>query len=67
MPQRVSRQWIVENSDKDEGLGVVPIPREKQDGFATHVNYMPDCPHLDETCSCDEDDTVMWELESYEA
>lgn len=72
MPERASRQWIVENSDKDEGLGVVPIPMEKRDGLVTHARYYPVCEHLDEDGElediehCSEDESAMWELESFE-
>ena len=70
MPQRVSRQWIVDNSEKDEGLGAVPIPMERQDELITHAIYYPECPHFDldfdESCSCEEDDAVMWELAEFQ-
>ena len=66
---KASRQWVVENSDKEEGLGVVPIPPDRQDGLVTHARYMVECPHFDdddENCSCKEDETAMWELEAFE-
>ncbi len=69
LPERASRQWVVENSDKEEGLGVVPIPPDRQDGLVTHARYMVECPHFDdddENCSCKEDETAMWELEAFE-
>ena len=65
MPARVTRQWLVENSDKDEWLGIVPIPLESQDGSFTHAEYMAECDHVEETCDCAEDATVMWRLESF--
>ena len=69
LPKRASRQWIVEHSDKVEGLGVVPIPVEKQDGLVTHARYMVDCPHFEDEgdeCSCEDDEAAEWELESFE-
>ena len=70
LPERASRQWIVEHSDKVEGLGVVPIPVDKQDGLVTHAQYMVDCPHFDdddgEQCSCEEDEAVEWELVEFQ-
>ena len=65
MPERVTRQWIVENSDKDAGLGIVPIPLEYQDGLITHAEYWAECDHIDEPCDCEEDSAVLWRLESF--
>ena len=64
MPERVTRQWIVENSDKDAGLGIVPILLEHQDGLITHAEYWAECDHIEETCDCKENPTVMWRLEA---
>ena len=64
MPERVTRQWIVENSDKDAGLGIVSIPLEHQDGPVTHAGYWAECDHIEETCDCEENPAVMWRLES---
>ena len=72
LPKTASRQWVVENSEKDEGLGVVPIPMEKRDGLATHAIYYPVCEHLDANGEledfqhCIEDENAMWELEAFE-
>ena len=35
---------------------------ERQDGFMSHAEYSSDCPHIDEDCQCEDDETVMWEL-----
>ena len=65
MPERVTRQWIVENSDKDAGLGVVQIPPAYQDGTCTHAEYWAECEHIEEPCDCEKDSAVMWRLESF--
>ena len=65
MPERVTRQWVVENSDKDAGLGIVPIPLEHQDGLITHAEYWAECDHIEETCDCKKNPAVMWRLESF--
>ena len=65
MPEKVSRQWVVEHSEVDE-LGDVPIPEDRADGLVTHAGYEPDCPHdVAEDCQCYEDDTVMWSLQTF--
>ena len=61
MPRRVTRQWVVENSTEGR-LGAVRIPVDRQDRLMSHVEYWPDCPHIDEDCQCEDDETVMWEL-----
>ena len=64
LPEKVSRQWIEQHSDMNEGLGIVSIPADQQDGFFTHAEYVAVCEHEDE-CQCEDDPAVMWELESY--
>ena len=63
LPQRVTRQWIAENSEPDE-FGTVPIPSDHQDDLITHATYWPECDHI-EPCGCHEDDSVMWTLEEF--
>lgn len=62
MPRRVTRQWVVENSTEGS-LGTVQIPADRQDGFMSHAEYQPDCPHED--CRCEDDESVMWELTEF--
>ena len=63
MPSRVSRAWIIENSDPEE-QGVVPIPAERRGGLFTHVRYAVDCDHEDE-CRCEEDDSLQWVITEF--
>ena len=67
LPIRVTRQWLLENSDSGE-FGTVPIPSGQQDGLFTHATYMvehtKDCD-LDGECECEEDESGMWELFEY--
>ena len=64
LPEKASRQWLEEHSDKDEGLGIVPIPVNYQDDHFTHAQYMVFCEH-EEDCQCEEDPNGVWELESF--
>ena len=41
LPERVSRQWVVDNTEPGEDLGVVPIPLEHRDGLFTHGDVCP--------------------------
>ena len=70
MPERVTRHWIVEHSDKEEGLGSVKIPDNISEGIMggifTHAMYSPQCEHDEEDYGhCDEDVAVEWELVEY--
>ena len=63
LPERVTRQWIVANSEPDE-FGDVQIPEDRQDGITTHATYWPDYDHIDD-CDCHQDESVMWTLQEY--
>lgn len=68
LPERVSRQWLLDRKDHDELLGTIAIPVELQDGFVTHATYSVDCQCddiLGESCRCEEDDSIEWELAEY--
>ena len=69
LPEKVSRQWIVEHSEEGQ-LGTVPIPAAHRDGLITHAIYWADCDHigtaLDGQCSCETDDSVPWTLSEFE-
>ena len=66
LPETASRQWVVDNSDPDEWLGEVPVPLQHQDGVFTHATYEPECTHeIDESCGCEDDETVQWKLISF--
>ena len=70
MPERVSRQWVVERSAPGEPLGTVPVPSALRNGLVTHAVYRPDCIHvgtaLDGHCACEADETVEWELSEHQ-
>ena len=66
MPERASRQWVIENSDlanrvmlKTPDFADVPIPQERRDGKFTHAAYIAYCDH-EEVCACSDDDSVEW-------
>ena len=63
LPERATRQWIVENSEPDE-FETVQIPGDRQDGLTTHATYWPDWDDI-EDCSCHEDESVMRTLQEY--
>ena len=63
LPQRVTRQWIAENSEPEE-FGTIRIPEDQQDGLMTHATYWPDYDHI-EDCDCDKDESIMWTLQEY--
>ncbi len=69
MPERVSRQWVVERSAPGEPLGRVPIPSALRDGLVTHAVYRPDCMHVgtapERHCACETDEAVEWELSEH--
>jgi hypothetical protein len=66
LPDRVSRQWILEHSDlagrimtKTPDWVEVPIPDGKAGQLFTHAIYVVDCDHED-VCACSDDDKIGW-------
>ena len=68
LPERVTRQWLLERKELDEPLGTIAIPEEMQDGSTTHATYFVDCQcedYLGVSCNCEDDDSIEWELAEF--
>ena len=68
LPDRVSRQWILEHSDlagrimtKTPDWVEVPIPEGRAGKLFTHAIYVVDCDH-DDACVCSDDAKIAWEF-----
>ena len=66
MPDRVSRQWVIEHSDlagrimtKTPAWVEVPIPEGRAGQLFTHACYVVECDH-EEACACADDNSVEW-------
>lgn len=71
MPDRPSRQWILEQSGLSGRVMVttpreakVPIPEGRAAQLFTHALYVVDCDD-EEECVCSNDDTVPWVFVEY--
>ena len=63
LPETVTRQWLLENSDKDN-LGDVPIPHNRRGGLFTHVRYEPDCEDGQDSDNL-QDESLKWTVTQY--
>ena len=71
MPERTSRQWILEQSNLAERILIktpnvieLPIPNGKGGKLFTHALYTVYCNHK-EPCSCADNDVVPWIFVEY--
>ena len=70
LPERPTRQWLIENSDlagkpliKTPDYIEVSIPPERRPVSFTHATYVLICDHAPEDpCNCPDDDTLEWEF-----